>query len=172
MKSFDVRHIRRYLAAVLAPVGLGDFLEMEIYNVRHIQHHRAAVLAEVEGGEVIEVHRRGRPVRRSLVCSPSENPAYSRVSRSCVPEESRGASRSFTIHSLRFHRDGHLQAKRWGDPRTLSHPSAERAGLPSRHSLDRSLAVVEGPKPGGRRAGRLRLPGELRCLVALHIVYT
>lgn len=43
---------------------------MKSFNVRHIRRHLAAVLADVEGGEVIEVRRRGRPVAR-IVPSPS-----------------------------------------------------------------------------------------------------
>ena len=42
------------------------------HNVRHVQRHLAAVLAEVERGEEIEVLRRGRPVAR-MVPLPSES---------------------------------------------------------------------------------------------------
>ena len=37
---------------------------MKSFNVRHLRRHLAAVLAAVEGGEVVEVRRRGRPVAR------------------------------------------------------------------------------------------------------------
>ena len=103
-------------------------------------------------------------IRRSLVCSPSENPAYSRVCRSRGPMESRGASRSFTIHSMRFHRDRHLQAKRWSDPRTLSQPSAERSGLSSRRSPDSESCRGGGPESGRRAGGQAPAPGQAAML--------
>ena len=43
---------------------------MKSFNVRHIRRRLAAVLAAVEGGEVVEVCRRGRPVAR-IVPLPS-----------------------------------------------------------------------------------------------------
>ena len=43
---------------------------MKSFNVRHLRRHLAAVLAAVEGGEVVEVCRRGRPVAR-IVPLPS-----------------------------------------------------------------------------------------------------
>ena len=48
----------------------GMLPDMKSFNVRHIRHHLAAVLAAVEGGEVIEVRRRGWPVAR-IVPLPS-----------------------------------------------------------------------------------------------------
>ena len=43
---------------------------MKSFNVRHLRRHLAAVLAAVEEGEVVEVRHRGRPVAR-IVPLPS-----------------------------------------------------------------------------------------------------
>ena len=106
-----------------------------------------------------EISVSGNP-RWRATCS-KENPRYSRVTRSRVPMESREASSSFTIHSLRCQRDGHLQTRRRRAPRTLSHPPAGGAGLPSRRSLGRRLFVGgartggDGSAPAPGRAGML-----------------
>ena len=47
---------------------------MKSFDVRHIRRHLAAVLADVEGGEVIEVRRRGRPVARIVLLSSAAVP--------------------------------------------------------------------------------------------------